>query len=177
MKYIFALILFTVCFPSYADVYQSTDGNGNILYTDTPSQQAERLILPRLDLPPKQPQVAPESNAAPSGATETKANAPYTLFALKTPKDQETLQNESNVTLTIDIKPDLQPGDKIQIYMDGKPIGTPAPTTSFNLGRLERGTHQFYAELMDAQNKVINKTGLITLYLHYANTNTFRNIK
>lgn len=177
MKYIFALILYTFCLSSYADVYQSTDSNGNILYTDTPSQQAEKLILPQSDLPPQQPQVAPDPKTAPGTPAEKKANVPYTLFELQTPKDQETLQNESNVTITINIKPELQPGDNIQIYMDGKPIGTPAPTTSFNLGRLERGTHQFYAELIDAQNKVIKKTNLITVYLHYANINTFRGIK
>ena len=93
---------------------------------------------------------------------------PYLSFSIESPLDQETIQNQPNITVKLSIKPDLQENDKIQIYLDGKPWGLAQASTQIDLGRLERGMHQLHAEIIDKEMRFLRKSAVITIYVHYA---------
>lgn len=166
MKYCLAA-LFLMSINSLAAVYMEQTPSGNITYSDTPSTHATRIEIE-------------ERNAVTSSKITPAAKKPvmmeikptYSVFAIHSPKNQETIQNQPSITVSLQIEPTLLQGHHIQIYVDDKPQGLPQAATTFNIGRLERGTHQIYASIIDKQKRNIRQSPIITIYVqqvHAAN--------
>ena len=187
MKYMLLVLLVVLSLVCHAAIYLQTDKQGNETYSDTPlTNDAKTIelspaghylsstqITTNVATPP--PPVTPMTTATTAAASEVQpaaANLPvrqiYTTFIIESPKDQESIQNQPIIAVTIQVTPDLQLGDKIQMYLDGKAIDNPSATNHFALQNVSRGTHQLYAELQDANGKTINQTPVITVFVHRA---------
>ncbi|MED5500352.1 MAG: DUF4124 domain-containing protein, partial [Pseudomonadota bacterium] len=94
-------------------------------------------------------------------------------FAITSPSNGETLPTGQggNVQVQLAIEPELQPGDRVQLRVDGEVSQSPMHTSVFALSQLERGEHQIQAELLDAQGRVRLSTPAITLYVQRASVN------
>lgn len=179
-----------LCFCScvcHAAIYMQLDKNGNTVYSDTPlNANAKKIDLPKTeDNQTHQDQVAPASAASLNEETENPANqiptlksSPhvYTTFLMESPKDQETFQNQPVIPVEIKIDPLLQAGDKIQLYLDGKPMGSPVPTTHLQLMQIDRGSHQLSAVLIDNNQQKIKDTGTITIFVHQASVSSINRV-
>jgi len=185
MRYVVLLLLIFHAAISYADIYMQTDKNGNITYSDVPLSNSQKIILPDINSSNSNLQTVPdttpvdtlEKNTVPV-TVETAVEQPYTEFAILSPKDQETIQNQPTISVKIALKPALRPGDTIQLLLDGKMTGPQMASTSLGLTLLERGTHQLSAIVLNANQQVLQQTNPITIYVQRANVNTspaFRN--
>src|SRR5437588_8336323 len=100
------------------------------------------MILTKTDQHTHQLNSAPEFNAQnikaklPPPEMERK---PYSTFMIVSPKDQETIQNQPVIPVEITTEPKLQDGDRIQLLLDGKFWGEPAPSTHFEMVQVNRG--------------------------------------
>lgn len=178
---IFILLLFLIFSSfSHAQVYLQFDKNGNPVYSDIPLSSTARKILPKNKEIPTQtietieikPPKPTNENLTPviSGVQKL----PYKEFLIQSPKDQETIQNQPIIPVIFTVEPELQLGDKIQLFFDGKPWGQPEATTQFQLVNVDRGIHQLSADLLDKQQKILNQTPNITIYVHHASVTTIR---
>jgi len=181
MKIVFFVVLYLISFYSWADIFKSIDSQGNVIYSDTPSnKKAERIEIPD-DTNQDQSSSAESSESAKSVMSTNSANMdavktanvnpvkekkPYTKFFILSPPDQATLQNQPIIYVDITIDPLLQEGDKIQIYLDGRPWGSASASTHFELTRPDRGTHQISARLIDDKQRIVKETGSYTIYVH-----------
>src|SRR5262245_1832375 len=134
--YILCLLLPLTCF---ADIYKVVDANGNVTYTDKPtSNNAVPVTIPKGNTAPATPQQKslPDVTDTNTSTTVTTTNQdtkkPYTQFAISSPQDQDTLQNQPTLSVKLNVVPALQEGDVIQVYVDGGPIGNAEHQTSFN---------------------------------------------
>lgn len=180
MPYLLFIFLITLSFISHADIYMQKDANGNIIYSDTPiNKNAKRIETPTGNITSSTlPQQAPANNSPSTLMTQPgqttplmtvgTTRKPYTLFALRSPADQATIQNQPIIAVDININPDLQPGDLIQIYLDGNPWGKPLPSTHFEFTAPERGIHQISAKLFDKNGQLLKETPSNTVYIHQA---------
>lgn len=165
----------------FATIYEQTNANGTITYSDIPlNATAKQIDISHENkitsaIPPTTP-VTKNINPA-SSPLITSANKPYTQFEIVSPKDQATLQNQVTIPVTLAIKPDLQPGDKIQIYLDGKAKGTASTGTQFQLNEVDRGTHQLSATIINSNQQIIKQTNTITIYNHRASVNSIKATK
>lgn len=161
------------------DVYVSTDKNGNMTYSDIPFKGAKKIDLPPLnqtsqEAPPPKKSDMPATGtvtttSSTAAETETESGKkPYTEFLINSPLDKQTIPNQPEIPVAILISPDLQPGDKIQLYFDGQRVGEPAAKTGFTLDHPDRGTHQLYATLINSDHAVIKQTQTITIYIRYS---------
>jgi len=177
MKYRSLVLLFSLFFVSlcFAEVYRTVDQKGNITYSDSPSGKNSEIV----NLPPDSSH--PSSNATMNNNTENTASdnasppsalqldrKPYTEFSFKSPTDQETIHNQPIINVDFNLKPELQKGDLIQLYMDGAAFDKPVAATHFELKTIDRGTHQLYGVLMDANKTKLAQTMIITIYVHQA---------
>jgi hypothetical protein len=171
IKYIL-LIMLAVTSVSFAAIYTSTDKNGNIFYSDTPSRNATVISAPTTNHYQREPtQPTTTETTASSLVKETTAKeAPptYTTFAISSPTDQQTFQNQRDIPITIHIEPELGPTDKIRLLLDGAPYGTAENKTTISLFQVDRGMHQISAQLLDKNQTVIKQTPAITIYIQYA---------
>ena len=176
MKYLFSSILCGLFFlvfslPVKAEtVYKQVDNSGSIVYTDTPPTNGNAV-----DNSENISTVSTPKNIAPSPASEKSIPTQnpaerkvYSAFSIQSPKDQDTLQNERELSVELALNPELQEGDKIQLVIDGTPYGSPSSSTHQAVGQLNRGSHQISAVLMDKNNNVLKQSGTITVYVHYA---------
>jgi hypothetical protein len=180
MKYLLSLLLFLFPLASQADIYKTIDANGNVIYSDRPSANATVISLPKANTTAATQTATPPSSSseAQSTTSEEVASAlsgekkdgrkPYTKFAIASPADQESIQNQPILNVSLEVEPTLQAGDVIQVYVDGGPIGNASHATEFNLTVPYRGTHVLSAILFDKDMHVLAKTSSITIYVHQA---------
>lgn len=192
MKQIILVLFFLVACSTFADVYKSIDADGNVTYSDAPmNEQAEKIDLPEDHTDESLTPAAPtEENVGQDANTITETSEvsgeesanntllvktpkkPYTKFAILSPVNGETIQNQPTIMVQITIDPQLQEGDMIQVYLDGSPWGPPAHTNQFQFSRPDRGTHQISAKLLGDNNTVLKDSGSHTVYIHQAHIPT-----
>lgn len=159
-----AFLTFLVSTPLLAEVYKSTDAEGNVIYTDRPpSKDAEAVDIPppTTYTPVKIPKApATQSKPAPQGFKG------YKSVRISSPEHDSTLTDPSGrLELTIAIEPGLQPDHKIRILMDSEQKAE-QNSTSFIFENLNRGSHTFQAFVVDTMGRAIDLSEPITVHIH-----------
>jgi len=170
MKYTFILLTLLFTLTAHAEIYKTVDANGNVTYTDKPSDNAIPVTIPKTNTVPSTS--APTTPANQTTTTDTTMNdptkKPYTKFEISSPVDQESIQNQPILNVKLAVSPNLQDNDVIQIYVDGGPAGNALHQTSFALTIPNRGTHILSATLFDKDMKLLMRSNSITIYVHQA---------
>jgi hypothetical protein len=149
------------CIPSYADVYRWVDEQGTVHFSDSPHLGATPINLPDIQLYHQTHVLTQRKDKAPP-----RKHAKQRIKIIQ-PKNQATIRNnQGHVSVSIEIEPKLNEGDKIQVVLDGKPIGESQSKTQFSLKNINRGTHTISATLVDANGQLVASTRTVTIYLH-----------
>jgi hypothetical protein len=184
MKIKLFILLLIISTLSFADVYQNTDENGNISYSDIPSNdQSKRLS--NSEISQSSTVVTTSSNPEPNSTGESINNnpgsntadnkaikKPYVQFAITSPANETTIQNQSTIPIDVNVDPPLQEGDKIQILLDGIPWGAPNSTTHFEFPQPDRGVHIISAKLIDKNQITLKQSNAVRIYIHRAHIPT-----
>ena len=94
--------------------------------------------------------VAAGTCASDAATTTSPSAVDYDRFAITSPSNGETLPTGQggNVQVQLAIEPELQPGDRVQLRVDGKVSQSPMHTSVFALSQLERGElHNLFRDL------------------------------
>lgn len=172
----FILIMLTLflSFAYAAQIYMNQDKNGNVTYSDTPlSPNSQPIATPTGNIVSGTPTAAPmpgNNPLAPNPLLDTvnSGNKAYTSFDIATPANGETIQNQPGMSVIITITPPLQPGDYVQVFLDGRPWGKAGPMTAFSFVTPDRGTHSVSAKLFNKDNQVLKTSSSNTFYVHQA---------
>lgn len=192
-KKIICCFLLCLTFQANADIYRYTDAEGNVVYSDIPNIKAEPIVLPKENVsrtPVQRKSFSTDTLENQTDSTNLNSEEPivdtkenrkeYTTFVMLTPRDQETFQNPTEITVSVQVDPPLQKGDLIQYFLDDKPFGTPTtstvisiPKTTSNVGPpiLERGSYTVSAALLNENNQPIRTTTPVTIFVHYHSIN------
>lgn len=184
MKFKLFILLLSISTLSFADVYQSIDQNGNISYSDTPSNdqskklsnseisQSSTVVTTTRAPQPSGTEGNANNNPASNIAENKSVKKPYMQFAIVSPSNEATIQNQPNISVDIKIDPSLQEGDVIQILLDGTPWGAPNATTHFEFPQPNRGVHIISAKLIDKNQIVLKQSNAVRVYIHQAHIPT-----
>ncbi|WP_227370730.1 DUF4124 domain-containing protein [Halomonas sp. M20] len=184
----FLSCIFIGCLPfsgiEAATVYRSLDAQGNVVFTDTPSQDSQRIKLESLTVVPSQESAPSASKASGTAAEEQAAPRssrnvpggpfmPYSTFGILSPQDGYTLQTgyAGDIIIDIAVEPELRQDHRIRLLKDGDVSQSATHTKVFMLSNLNRGEHTLRAELLDAQGNVRHRSDPVTLYVHRASVN------
>ena len=133
-------------------VYRTVDENGNTIYSDQPSPDAEEIHVEdaqSINLPSAGPFVYTPLKKEQGG--------PYTAITITSPENDAAIRdNTGNIRISVSVEPGLNPGrgDQIAIYMDGKQVAA-GSSPQFDLENIDRGTHILNAGIIDAKGKVL----------------------
>ena len=154
MNLIRMLLLPLACLASFQclgkEVYRSVDESGNVIYSDQPSENAEKINVDEvqtINLP-----AAPEFSYTPPAP---EAGPYYSKVEFTSPANDATIRpgDEDVVKVILQVEPSLAAGDTVVLYMDGQQVAT-AGSTSFALPNVDRGTHQLTATIRGADGSV-----------------------
>lgn len=187
MRFLLFILLCICTIVSYATVYMKTDSAGNISYTDVPSTNAQAVngitgnTVSSSQAPSETTTPASQSTDNKSNQTQAIApeegNKPYQTFTIVSPTDQQTIQNQVVIPVKVATDPELQPGDTVQLVVDGNPWGSPEKNANLEIKLLERGTHQISARLIGENGNILKETTTITIFVHRASSNFNPNTK
>ena len=152
----------TLSHAETSQIYKWTDSNGQVHFSDKPQPGAEEIQLPKMQgySVPKIP-----ATEQPSELIQPDIGH-YDTIRIAQPDDQLTIRNtQGYVSVILEIKPKLKVGDKVQILVDGSPIGDPQEATVFALRDINRGSHTIAAQILDAKGQILNTSDSITIFM------------
>jgi len=167
MKRLLVLLVLVAC-SVQAEIYKSKNDEGEWVYTDTPSPNAERMKLPPLSTYTPVP-VSQSPVSAPVKFSDT-----YKSMVFVQPKNDATIRdNEGTVKASVKLEPLLmgQQGHKIQFYLDGSPHGTPVTSSNLILKNINRGAHSLGARVLNADGKPLFSADQVSFFIHRQSVN------
>ncbi len=157
------LITLIFSFSAHAGLYKGLDESGNVVYSDTPFENAEMITPPAISVVDA-PKVKPKQEVA---KEEKPAETKYTKFSITAPKNDQTIWNEPQLIVSLQINPALATADghNIWLMMDGKPLVKKSQSMSLPIGRADRGSHTLQAQVRNKKGKIIKSTKSITVHI------------
>lgn len=167
LKSLALLVLIASC-NANAGLYKGLDEEGNVVYSDKPFANSQKFTPPPITVIeatkviPKE-ELTEEDLAEKEKQTETK----YTAFSITSPTNDQTIWNEPQLTVSLQIKPTLNTaeGHTTWLLMDGKPIVKNSHSLVLQIGRSDRGSHTLKAQVKNKKGKILKSTAAITVHI------------
>lgn len=163
MKLLLTTILFLVTASSMAaEIYRHVDAQGRVTYTDQPTENTEPVALDPLNTLPATAAPAAKAGPRPPGTPF----AGYQSLVLTGVENGAVLRNPTApVTLGARMQPQLQPGHSLLIHHNGRQVNADN-ASSITVPDIERGSHTFRAEVLDADGQMLIQTYDLTIHVH-----------
>lgn len=148
-------------FAQAATVYKYKDASGNLVFTDEPTDGAEKLdVQPVPTIPAiKVPQNDDTPEAAPTEFT-------YSNVTIIIPSDGEHfINNGGQVSVQVALSPALRKNDKLQLIFNGAPYGDLQRANTFKLDNLDRGEYAAQVAVLDNKGKEIGRSETVVFYI------------
>ena len=167
MRILLLIIYFCLTFPVLAkDVYRTVDEHGNVIYTDKPTQDSEKIRVDEVQTinPGEVPQFV---YTPPAEAVDA-----YSRLEIVSPENDSVIQSDNgNVTVSVALEPplNLRAGHYLVLHLDGNEAAS-GSGPQFTLSDLERGTHTLDMVVVDQSGNqlIISPSVSFTIYQHSA---------
>jgi len=164
------LVAFTAAGTLNAEIFRSYDAEGNVVFTDIPAKDAEKVILPDITTFKSRP-YKPIQSSEPAGGNKV---IRYDIKLVQ-PANKETVRdNNGNVPVEVEVNPTLRRelGHYMLLWLDSQ---KPVKFTSnrYQLSDIDRGTHTVSVKIVDSNGKALSTTLTNTVFVkrHSANFN------
>jgi len=179
-----ALLLTPLVTVAEGQIYKVVNPDGSVTFTDQkPAPGAEPVKLKPLSVIETDIQVPKTADASENPPEEvTKEPTARELqrmfrdFRITQPQNEETFWGTGNqVTVSWGASKTIPEDMRVILYVNGE--GQNAPASGSMLLSLDRGEHQVYAVLRDANNRRVVSSDTVTFFVkqHSANFNRARN--
>lgn len=143
---------------SHAEVYTWINEDGVRVYGDEPPPSAQKADLPYIQSIPKDV-FSGESRQKKEEAKDKDEDdfAGYKSFKVLSPESDHTINFGDSGSLTVElaIKPDLEPGHEVTLFLNGKQVSSGAQTF-FQLKNLDRGSYLVHAHVKNKGTMLIS---------------------
>ncbi|KAA1190380.1 DUF4124 domain-containing protein [Pseudohalioglobus sediminis] len=155
--------------PAAAQIYKSTDEQGNVVFSDKPpasGAKAETLDLPRTNTTPPPPVVAPLPRDS-AGQVDAEAEAAPIAVNITSPADETTIPMGAggNFTVTADVNGGSGDGQTLQLLMDGIAYSDPQQSGSWNLENVFRGAHDLVVQVLNQDGEIVATSEPVRVYV------------
>lgn len=154
--------------PAFAGIYKSVDEDGNTVYSDQPSENAERMEKREIPtVPAAIPDVSPRQR---DRQQDARPGDSYDSIAIVSPEDDTAIRrNDGNITVSVAVRPGLKPGHELALYMDGSEVSR-SRSPVFQLSNVDRGTHTLSAVVVGNDGNELQRSESIQFTLHRHST-------
>lgn len=174
MRYLLISVLLFISMTTVGGVYRWVDANGQIHFSDKPHRGAEQIQLKQTSVytPPdsvtneEKPNGADEPPAAEPEQTGENTGTAYESIAIVSPeKNQVVRSSDGTVNISIDLRPGLQEGHKIRVFLNGTQAAEDLAATQITLQDMDRGTHSLEVGAVTDQGEVLIRSGSINFHM------------
>jgi hypothetical protein len=133
------------------EVWEWRDANGVVHYSDAPAPGARKIVIVGSTTSAVPPNVAPKTGRQGTAAAAQPVPVPYTRLEIWQPENGASFFGlDSVVDVRIRSEPELQPGDRLLTYLDGKLVNDQSQTEHVLTG-VERGAHSVTSVILDGR--------------------------
>lgn len=159
-----------------AQVYRTTDKDGNVVFTDTPPADGgptERVEIRQPNTTPA-PQVLPTPSAQP-GTKSTEPEALPQEVVIVSPADETSFpMGPGNFDVDAKVTPALGESESLQLYIDGIPWSGPQREQHWVLTNIFRGAHDLTVSVLGSEGQAQTTSKPVRVFVHRPSVN-FRN--
>lgn len=168
MRY-FLVILLLLPLISSAAIYQSADKNGNMAFSDQPSENSKMVELGSATTYDAPQLPVDKSAPTPDQKTNTDNSTQYSLLAITSPLNNSTFRQGGTKPIVVQAKitPALQSGDEAVLLYDGQALSSVTESSnnlSFTMDTYNVGKHTIAVEIR-RKNKAIKISNSINFYV------------
>lgn len=143
-------------------VYKWVDAHGVIHYSDQPHPNAIKLSIRNAQTYAPPPPLPADLTAAPA-PDHSRAAHPYRSCEIAQPHPQQMLMNVHRATAIVRTQPALLPGNRVQLFLDGRRMPGSGPAFTFPV---VRGQHSVSAVIVNGYGQILCETSTVTFYVH-----------
>jgi hypothetical protein len=162
IKILLVLNIIFISFVYAETVYKTLDAEGNIIFSDVPSEESEVIEVEEVQI-----LNMPAAKSFKSTELEEKEQdaIQYTSLAIISPKNDVTIRsNEGVVSINVELEPALFESDILVLFMDGKEASS-GQSSQFSLTKLDRGTHTVYVAVKNEEGKLLKRSAKVVFHL------------
>lgn len=149
------LSLLLAATPAFAGVYTYVDAEGNRVFTDRPpdNRPVEQIHLAPSNRMSGTPAAPPTRVLSPPAEDQR-----YEVLRILSPAPDATIRdNAGGLIVTASSEPSLRPGHRYRMVLDGSASASQSSPV-FALSNVDRGTHQVAIEIIDEDERIIERT-------------------
>ena len=166
MRILLLGILLMLTQMSAAQIYKSTDEQGNVTFSDMPPADgpAEEIELKQINRTPAPEKIEP-LEPAPGVASTEPAAAQYSV-AITSPANETTIpMGPGNFGVSATVQPGLGNGSLLQLYIDGSASGSPQSSNTWELTNVFRGAHDLSVAVVDRKGEQLATSEPVRVYV------------
>lgn len=168
MKIFVSLLLsLFLCGAAQAQIYKTTDENGRVIYTDTPTDKTEQVQLKETNLAPGV-NVRNHAETPSDGKPKGMDKLPYELYITSPAPETHLNPGDRNLTVSFQVNRALEDGLRYQVLSNGEPAGSSSTEASITIPEIYRGEHQISVIIYDEYQEVLAESEPVTVYVHRA---------
>ncbi|QIB65805.1 DUF4124 domain-containing protein [Kineobactrum salinum] len=163
------LLLLLLCWPllTQAQIYKSTDAEGNVVFTDKPpdgSTKNEQVELKPLNTTPA-PDPSVQPRRAPESGSDKPASAPQ--LAITSPQNETVIPigAAGNFSVQASTSPPLAEGEMLELLLDGSAVVPPQNSSSWELSNILRGGHDLTVRRLDSNGEPVATSEPVRVYV------------
>jgi hypothetical protein len=168
----YSLILLALLTSSVqAGIYKTYDKNGNVIFSDVPSNEAQEVEDKPVATVPALPRSVIDAKTKPlkDSKTATVPNSYKVTVAGLAP--QTTLRKEGKaLNAAIQLEPPLYKEHHLLVSLDGQSLGKDAFSPTIDPSKLERGQHRLEIKIIDKQQKTL-QTEVVDFFIQQTTVN------
>lgn len=158
-----AILFYSFTLFTHAQIYKTTDKDGNVIYSDQPSENSAVIEVKSINTIPAS---TSKTSDQPPEQTTIDHTQVYKILAIKSPANGTIIANGLNpFNVSINLQPPLAPQHKLQFTVDGAVIAT-GKATSFTVKSLNRGTHNLQVAIIDQSGKRLRQSKTVSVFAY-----------
>jgi len=158
MRFILLFFIMTLLTSVSAEVYRTLDEEGNVVFTDKPSPDAEKIKIDKIQT--VSPPPVEEFEYSPPGKT---TEVVYTKLEIISPEDDQVFTgNTVDVTVNIMVQPELNAaqGHRLLLSMDGNKQED--SSSIFKFTNPDRGMHTVNVDIVNKDGKSLKSSAPVS---------------
>lgn len=179
MKYpllLIPLLLFLSLSHAQTKVYYWVDKDGKTHFSDTAAPGAKQITVENKNLvstnPVNEVETTKPTHSEVDDLSLDKEKVIEYQAQIVSPQDNMAIRS-NNGTLEVYVKtiPEKESSQRLQLFLDDQPLGSPQISPTIRTFNVDRGTHQIQVQLVDETGKTLAKTQIITVHLQRTTLN------
>ncbi|MEQ9546758.1 MAG: DUF4124 domain-containing protein [Marinobacter sp.] len=167
---LFAGVLVFTAAPATAEVYRNVDAQGNVTFSDEPSNGAEEVkVQPVTTITLPKPADVREPEKLRKEVE--KEGSVYDNVRILAPQNDEAFHSGSgDVAFRVTSAPGLKQGHRYEVTLDGQPVGQTTSNT-LTVRNVFRGTHNAGVHIIDEKGVQVKTGDSIRFTIHRPSVN------